>query len=300
MLHLPNLKQACEASNRLRSGVLTESVLAEIGATPEAWVRFYRRPTEVVDALIRIVFCKSRREFNRVIDKVAAQLDRTPASVLGQAWQDGGLDGIAKAVPEIDDALYDMVQAVSQFQKKVVEQPEDIGQGFEAVGLFISSVFNPCRVAHGMQIWKLYRTAYAGKGPQAIEALDKLIRLDKRVISDPQIHKVWFNCSQGADSSLARRFQKAVAGGPPELTPKRLKVYAAAMVWLAADQCKHRLTTPDLRDLFNAMSLEFDGQPIDKDLAGDDGALQKAIKREKNRILEVSGQTHLMPNHSKS
>ena len=135
-----------------------------------------------------------------------------------------------------------------------------------------------------------------------LEALEKVLRLDKMALEDPDIRSRYYEVVNGGNAARAKRVNDALAGQPlRKLTRRKVKVALAALIQkysglvndglkdvegelgAASDLFRMKpLTAPDLRALFDAVAKDTKGLARDIDLPEGDHAFYMAITRELN------------------
>jgi hypothetical protein len=126
------------------------------------------------------------------------------------------------------------------------------------------------------------------------EALDRLLRLDKRAITDPRIAAVVAR-SLGRRGTIGRRTAEALRDGPRESTkPAAVKALIAAWIaeeWAMAyelhpEQVKP-ITNPELRGLFDAVARDTNHELVDRDLPPGEDAWRQAVTRARVLVRPV-------------
>lgn len=140
-------------------------------------------------------------------------------------------------------------------------------------------VWLPCWIEYREFPGKLFSRARHGD----IDALEKLLRIDKSVLLEPRIaqhvHQAFWIKGRARLKKLA-----AAIGGVPHgpVTKAKIKRGLAGLISRMAVKLKHPLTEPEIRELFNAIA-SMKGGLIDRELPHSSEAFAKAIQREKLR-----------------
>jgi hypothetical protein len=164
--------------------------------------------------------------------------------------------------------------------------------------LFFMLVWVPCLLEYGEYPARLMRRARQGEP----DALDKLLRLDKRAISDKKIGQEWARASTKRNGSFELMW-KALHDPPKEMGAGKVKMVLAGLISACskfiAEQLKKgsaesgipvpaallpltkRLNGPAIRDLFDAYHKDVTGDRMaqDDDIPKDNEALKKALQR---------------------
>lgn len=165
--------------------------------------------------------------------------------------------------------------------------PKTIDSLFQPELLFIFNVLFPCRFLYNEHPTFLLRKARTGD----LDAIDKLLRLDKAVICDARISEQIFRLSKLATNHYFEKVIVALNSPPRNTTDKKTVVskkkanyIMAGLVSLISEILGQRLKEKEIRALFEAVALDngtYD--TIEQDLALTPGAFSQAIRRE--RIL---------------
>jgi hypothetical protein len=274
----------------LESGVLLQllSDLREGGAISElsdgletaVWVKLYRQRRWIQEVLLRsflpehaetglamleeMKVCRTMSP-EELQSKLLEELPQTWASLSdsektrliesAQALTPGGFTQV------VDDTLADD-EAVDE----LLTLPEV---------LFLVKVSIPCWLQYGQVATRLMRDARLGK----LEALERLLRIDKAVIHDRKIWVHW-ECERRRGGERFKRLNAALAGKPTRrLSAGRVKVCLAAFLKVTAERSGCRLTYPELDRLFEAAARDK-GATRDMDLQEDPAAFKKAVQRD--------------------
>jgi hypothetical protein len=147
---------------------------------------------------------------------------------------------------------------------------------------FLMRVVIPCWLLHGEEPGRLFHRARTGD----LDALEKLLRLDKAVICDPMIANEFH---QAATSSKQRaRFRRLAAAYskfPRKPTARRTKVALASLVSKFAQAIGVKLTAPELQSLFDAAAIATSRgkQRRDLDLNGEPETFSREVRMDRKR-----------------
>ena len=143
--------------------------------------------------------------------------------------------------------------------------------------LFYFTVTLPCFALYGFHPTKLYRKARLGD----LDALDRLLRLDKTILSDSrisiQISQSWLK----KDKLRLDAINRAIAGTPNfKLTLQSIKMRLAGYISYLSEVFGYRLNEPEIRLLFNAVTIDRgSSEIIDTDLPEAPESFAKALQR---------------------
>jgi len=150
--------------------------------------------------------------------------------------------------------------------------------------LFFFRVWLPCLLEYGKTAEELFASAQAGK----MDAIEKLLRLDKKILEEPKIREHYYKAREQKNEARFRRFEKALAGGvTTPLNMVHIKIILGALIHKWCSQMderyrkieafvrkkqpgfrlvKARLTAPQVRGLFDAVAKDFKGLERDENL----------------------------------
>lgn len=246
-----------------------------------AWLRLYREHRTIQDFLGAMVGLEREGE-----DSASAWMDsmrelqRMPASEIARELE-----------PIADELLELMREQAEALHAEVLETIEAIGSGDDGEetdddamrnffsqreAQFILIVWLPCMALYREHPGKLLRAARQGD----LDALSKLLRLDKSVIQDPRIARELIEASQIPGRSRFNALAKAFAGKPGgRITLQRTRRALAGLISALAASLNHPLTAPEIQRLFDAIARAR-GQVADRHIATGE-TLSKAIQRER-------------------
>lgn len=150
---------------------------------------------------------------------------------------------------------------------------------------FYFSVATICDAFYGEDIGSLFNKACCGN----YESLEKILRLDESLISEPSIAAQVFQLkAEGKKNKYSKLL--GCLGKRPKLkfTLQKIKYVKAGHISAYSELMGHKLTEPDIRALFDAISRDRGKGPIDIDLPDSAEAFSKAIQRERMIWLENS------------
>ncbi len=151
---------------------------------------------------------------------------------------------------------------------------------FSPESLFIIKVIVPCTFLYGESPIKLLRKARLGD----IDSIDKILRLDKAVLCDSRISQHIYQASLQKNPSTFERLTRAIQGGlSGKINKQRAKFIMAGLISVLSEIFDHRLSAPEIQNLFDAIATDLsEGEfLIDTDLPDSPEAFSKAVQRER-------------------
>ena len=143
--------------------------------------------------------------------------------------------------------------------------------------LFIFKIIIPSFLFYGEHPAKLYRKARQGD----VESLDKILRLDKGAVCCKRINKHFYSPT---DSCELKKLTLALHRQPKgKISYQKAKFLIAGFISFLSEILGHRLSAPEIQDLFNAYAVDsgYDDL-IDADLPPSPEGFAKAIQRERS------------------
>lgn len=159
----------------------------------------------------------------------------------------------------------------------------------EPEALFLAGILFPCWILYQVHPAKLFRQARLGN----INAMDKLLRIDKSVLNDPKIGEHFHKIVNQKKRSQFDRLTQAIQKGPEgKITLQKIKMLIAGFISKASQALGRRLSAPEIRSLFDAIAQDNGRGDIDTDIPDSPEAFAKAIRRERSfwKIIPVPGQ----------
>jgi hypothetical protein len=152
------------------------------------------------------------------------------------------------------------------------------GAAIEAVlqrpeSFFFVRVELPCQVLYREPPGLLMRRARLGD----LDALDKLIRLDKTVLCDPMIAEHWTRLMD-LKPTQRQRWLTAVAGHPKKVDEKFIRTSLAALLLQESIRQDCRMTSTEIREFFE---MFVPGYRLDDHEMPFGEALTKALQRQR-------------------
>jgi hypothetical protein len=142
-------------------------------------------------------------------------------------------------------------------------------------GFFSFRIFLPCWLQYFEYPTSLFRRARLGN----LDALNKLLRLDKRVIADTRISRHIAQYGTDPKSPEFRQLIKALEGAPRKLSVTKVKTFLAAYLYGLSKHLGSPLTYPQIQDLFDQSAQERGIGLTDPDLEMAPHSFEKAVRR---------------------
>lgn len=160
------------------------------------------------------------------------------------------------------------------------EQFEMVNQAIHKPAfLYLLKVLGPCFLLYMEHPTSLYRKARLGD----VDSWDKLLRVDKFLISDPYISRRLTKAYVDNDYISHNRMLKALEGTPRKKSPQSSKIFYAGFISIISELLGSRLSSAEIRELFNAVAIDSGlHEQIDEDLPSSPEALTKGIQRVRN------------------
>lgn len=179
-----------------------------------------------------------------------------------------------------DDAT---IRAMLAEQEAEAESTDDGDGPFDAfwtspAGQFYFRVWLPCWLLYRELPPRLLRRARLGD----LDALDKLLRLDKSVVHDPKIAERVHQLTHTGAKRDRDQILEAIKGDPKaRLGPTTMRYGLAGMISQLAAVFQTRVTAPQIAQLFDAIERVRTGEQTDTKIPAGE-AFAKAIQRNRN------------------
>jgi len=113
--------------------------------------------------------------------------------------------------------------------------------------------------------------------------MEKLIRLDTRVLNDRKIGEHFHQAKEKGKKATVDRLIEALRKGPKRrITIKKVKYSIAGLISLISIIMRYKLKEPEIKALFDAVAHDMGKGDIDTDLPESPEAFAKAIQRERS------------------
>ena len=153
--------------------------------------------------------------------------------------------------------------------------PETENLDLSEEGFFTFRIFLPCWLHYFETPTGLYRKARLGK----LDAMDKLLRIDKRVIADTHISRHIAHHGTNPTGTEFKQLMKALEGTPRKLSVTKVKTFLAAFLYGLSKHLGSPLTYPQVQDLFDQSAQERGLGLTDPDLEMSPHSFEKAVRR---------------------
>lgn len=159
------------------------------------------------------------------------------------------------------------------------------GDSLKLWGGLPKSIFECFELKIQLPCWILYQTFPVLLLHKArhgnIDALDKLLRLDKSAIFDPMIAKIWEYESRYPKKQRFKMISKALGSTPREtISRKGFKIFLAAVIEKIFSDFQQPICRPAIQKLFDSFAHDAHNKPYDMDLPDSPEAFSTAVKRE--------------------
>ncbi|MBE0576386.1 MAG: hypothetical protein IH613_10895 [Desulfuromonadales bacterium] len=237
-------------------------------------------------------YYKKHREISTFLTDVLSDFFPSKASVFSQmaknlqpssTSKDEKSEELTKLVDEHAQDIYRLLfsESIAEYSAEdfTVEEQGKMVMIFKNPRFnFFVNVCLICNGFYGQEPGLLLRKARLGD----VDALEKILRLDARMISEPRIAQQVFNLhSKGKRTKYLRVL--GCLGKKPKLkfTLQKIKCVKSGQISAFAEQIGFKITAPDIRALFDALSKDSGRGMVDNDLPLCDEAFSKAVQRER-------------------
>lgn len=143
-------------------------------------------------------------------------------------------------------------------------------------GQFFARVWWPCWILYRDYPPRLLRAARLGD----LDALDRLLRLDKHAVGDPGVSRVVADIMSSAPMSDRKRITSALSGRPKvKFTDSNIRAGLAALISQLAFLFHTSVTAPEIQALFDALERVRTGAPSDPKITAAGETWSKAVQR---------------------
>ena len=112
-----------------------------------------------------------------------------------------------------------------------------------------------------------------------MDALDKLFRIDKRIIADTKISRHIAQYGANPASPKFKQLVNAIEGAPRKLSVTKVKTFLAAFLYGLSKHLGSPLTYPQVQDLFDQSAKDRGIGLTDPDLDMSPHSFEKAVRR---------------------
>ncbi len=153
--------------------------------------------------------------------------------------------------------------------------PETENVNISDEGYFTFRIYLPCWLHYFETPTALYRKSRLGN----IDALDKLLRIDKTMIADPRIARHIAQLGIDPTNPDFKRLIRALEGTPRKLSVTKVKTFMAAFLYGLSKHLGSPLTYPQVQDLFDQSAKDRALGLYDPDLEMSPHSFEKAVRR---------------------
>ena len=155
----------------------------------------------------------------------------------------------------------------------------------------------PCVSIHGVYPIDLLRKAQAGEGDEALDALDKLIRLDKSAVFEPRIAEI-VHQAEAEEIPTRRVLIKQARENPPKvkIDIKTIRYSLAGLISYISIVLRKKITAVEINQLFNAIDLDLGKGGVNPSALRTTEEFEKAVYRYRefwSNIIPIGGQKKL-------
>lgn len=153
---------------------------------------------------------------------------------------------------------------------------------------FLFRIWMECWLVHGEPFVPLFRRARNGD----VDALEKLVLLDRNVLHAPRIERLWARISEDIESPDFERIRRAMAKQPRivRYDAYDAKADIAGLIAKMSEAGGHPFTAGQIGELFDALARDLapPGRNVhcDPDINRKSDQWRKAVKRKKNNWSE--------------
>lgn len=250
----------------------------------KTWIKLYKNPKRVGRVLLNILIghnngSEEKGKFIKNINESALFMQKHPEKFKTALEQ--------MSVEERKILYKEFIKECESFNENLINdylskpsKKEVFREYFKKPEfLFFCRVQAPCFILYGTYPYMLLRQAQNGDD----QALEKLIRLDKSIIFEPKISEIIHQAQALKAQARMSMIKKAFREKPKAImTLKKVKILLGGLISYFSIQFNQKLSAAEIRDLFDAISLDTNDD-IDQDLGNMVGeTFEKAIQRSRN------------------
>ena len=212
---------------------------------------------------------------------------QNPSEEIIHQFQESGEEMIRSFIPAASDFLRyfflnDFIVDASKSESLVHHRDFFVNRGIS----FLSAVLLPCILEFQAMPQYLYKQAVNGN----YDALEMLVKVDKNIITHPQIKPIWNKLASIPTNYNFRRIADAIRKKPTsKMNTQKVKITNIAMIeilfWLCNEEgwIEHKIHRAEIFELFDRVAGDLEGKSFDDDFAytpeGRDRAVNREIKR---------------------
>lgn len=259
----------------------------------KSWLKLYKQHRVIVKCALGNFPGLSEFEYNHiaqiVLNKIKSNYFLGPADnsqlAIMQAWPKEQWEIIMNSLYDylfagIDNLAYQLAETRlgrNQSENDSIEFSEEL--------LFVLRLWGACWVIYGEAFTVLLRKARQGD----LDAIQKLLIVDKNAIFEPGIARIWSKCNDKPDSEEFQTITKALKTIPKiaNYDATKAKYDVAGMIARVFAPCKKPIPASEIGALFNALAKDLSDKSkpchIDADLDNHKSdAFRKRVVRAKS------------------
>jgi hypothetical protein len=160
--------------------------------------------------------------------------------------------------------------------------------------IFFVRVLFPCVSIYGVYPIELLKKAQEGEGDEALDALDKLIRLDKSIVFEPGMAEI-VHQAEVEEIPMRRAFIKQARENPPKvkIDIKTIRYSLAGLISYISIVLGKKITAVEINGLFNAIDLDLGKGGVNPSALKTTEEFEKAVYRYRefwSNIIPLGGQ----------
>lgn len=248
----------------------------------QIWIDLYKSPKRVGKVILSTLSDSNKESakdnYLRTLNEAAVYMQKHPEKVKA-AWE-------KMSTEEKKDAYEESMKACEELNKCIIndylskpnkQEKEHFRRNFiKPEFLFFLRVQAPCFMIYGTYPHILLNKAQNGDD----DALEKLIRLDKSIIFESKISEIIHQAQVLKAQARMTMIKKSLISHPKtKANMKKIKCLLGGLISYYSVKLKQKVTAAEIRDLFDAISLDINDD-IDKDLGNMVGEVfEKAVQR---------------------
>jgi len=260
---------------------------------PEEWRGFYRKHRKIHQSLADAIKTLNP-ELEEIINSFCLMFNELK-SFKGQK-REKAIEAFKNLSPEDQQKVFDLMKKDEKYMNiqelimtdigneeikieyKDEEEKKRIKENLTSPEmLFFLNVWAPCLMLYGEYPPTLLRSARHGD----IDAIEKLARLDKTIISDSRIMKLYHQASRDKNRETFNRITKALDSVPRMKAGRRkIKFYLAGLISNISIGLGQKMPASDINLLYDAIARDRGIDNIDTDFIDlNPEAFEKGIQR---------------------
>lgn len=254
----------------------------------QRWIPMYRRHRSMQDRIAAGLGVPTELPASEILDELraASRMSHDEISVVVEDLSREGQEDMLRAFvgvpfPPDDATLRAMLANLDAESTPDGPDDEPIIDALMAspAGQFYFRVWWPCWILYREYPPRLLRAARLGD----LNALDRLLRVDKCVVADPRINGIVADVMSSGPANDKKRITNALSGVPTvKLTDANIRAGLAALISQLAFLFRSKITAPEIQALFDAIARVRTGSPSDPKITATGESWSKAVQRARN------------------